>query len=374
MTLPAKREDDDLLDLDGSTAPVGPMVDRFYWHAGAAATLGFLCGALAVVVAIVLQLWVGRWILSMLLGLLLLFLAPPLAARLMILLVPSGRRDEASWLVGLGRLWMTMLPEFFRFPSRGGPHETSPREAASIDARFPRAVSRLAQRVVREVMVPRPDVVGVRADLSVAQAAKTMLEHGISRAPVFSGDLDTTEGVVHVKDLLAAMMRGRGDHPVKAVARPAHFVPETKPLADLLREMQKGGFHLAVVSDEYGSVTGVVSLEDLIEELIGQIADEFDQEPPEVVRLPDGSYRVQASLPIVELNDLLGIDLPHASWNTVGGLVFGLAGRIPEEGASVELEGVRFVVERVQGRRIVTVLVQPRSKPPSKGSEEDRPR
>jgi CBS domain containing-hemolysin-like protein len=187
------------------------------------------------------------------------------------------------------------------------------------------------------------------------------MESGVSRVPLYRDDLDQVEGFVHAKDVLALLARGERQRPVSEVARPIHFVPESKPLAELLAEMRQGGFHLAMVSDEYGSLVGLVTLEDVIEEVVGQIADEFDREPPEIERLADGRLRVQASVPIVDLNELLGIELPHASWNTVGGLVFGLAGRIPEPGASVELEGVRFTVERVQGRRIVTVLVRPPS-------------
>lgn len=336
-------------------------LDRFYWHVGAAATIGFLCGVLAVAVAVALQRWMGQWVLSLLLGLLFLFLIPPFAARLLALLAGRERQAQGSVLAALGRWWMGALPRLFPLLPQDDGEQRARRGSSVVEARFPSAAQRLGQRVVREVMVPRPDVVGVSAETPVSEAAQKMLEHGVSRAPVFAGDLDATEGVVHVKDILAALMRGEGARPVRSIARPAHFVPETKPLAELLREMQEAGFHLAVVSDEYGSVTGVVSLEDLIEELVGQIADEFDHEVPEVLPLPDGSYRVQASLPIVDLNELLGVELPHASWNTVGGLVFGLTGRIPEEGTTVELEGVRFVVERVQGRRIVTVLVQPQA-------------
>ncbi|MCX8072949.1 MAG: hemolysin family protein [Candidatus Binatia bacterium] len=332
---------------------------RFYWHVGAAAALGFACGTLAVAAAVILQAWVENWVFSLLGSLLLLLLSPLLALRLLALLAETGNADEPKLLASVGHLWMRLVPSVFPTATGAAEQSDGERAATAVDAKFPNPPPRLSHRVVREVMVPRPDVIGVPADASISRAATIMLEHGVSRAPVFEWDLDGTEGVVHVKDLLAALMRGEGDRPVKEIARPAQFVPETKPLSELLQEMQQGGFHLAVVSDEYGSVSGVVSLEDLIEELVGQIADEFDHEAPEIVPLPDGSYRVQASLPIVDLNELLGVELPHASWNTVGGLVFGLAGRIPEVGTSVELEGVRFVVERVQGRRIVTVLVYP---------------
>lgn len=343
------------------TPPGAEGLDRFYRHLGLAALAGFAFGASGVAAAVVVQLCLGNWVLSVLCGLLVLFLGPALAARFMPHLLARVPDACGGWLGRLGRAWLesaSRLSERSNLAKRESVADGSD-ASPMANAAFPVGSSRLAQRVVREVMVPRPDVVGVPAEATVGQAAEIMLRQGVSRAPVFAGDLDSTEGVVHVKDVLAAVMRGEAQSPVKAVARSVQFVPETKPLADLLREMQQGGFHLAVVSDEYGSVTGIVTLEDVIEEVVGQISDEFDQEAPEVVALPDGSYRVQASLPIVDLNELLGVELPHASWNTVGGLVFGLAGKIPEAGAAVELEGIRFVVEKVQGRRIVTVLVQP---------------
>jgi CBS domain containing-hemolysin-like protein len=141
------------------------------------------------------------------------------------------------------------------------------------------------------------------------------------------------------------------------------FVPESKRAVDLLREMQREKFHLAMVSNEYGLVSGVVTLENLLEELVGRIDDEHDRTPPDVMPLGGGRYRVDAALPITEVNEVLGADLPRENWNTVGGLMFGLLGRIPEEGAVAELDGFRFVAERVRGRRIVSVLVTCPPKP-----------
>lgn len=346
-----------------------PYAEELYWRLGFAVSVGFFVGLLAAVLAVFVHLWVGRWVLSALVGLLALCAGAPVSLYLFASWSRHGAPlRENTWVGQAVQRWLQWVSELFgRMPAPGtgpqgpGTQEVGPRGEPT--RMF--GAARLAQRTVREVMVPRPDVVGIPADVSVAEAGRRMLEHGISRAPVYVGDLETTEGVVHIKDVFAAMMRGEGDRPIRDYLRPVHFVPETKPLAELLREMQEGRFHLAVVSDEYGCVTGIVTLEDLLEEVVGRIADEFDQEIPEVVRLPDGTYRVQATLPIVDLNELLGTNLPHASWNTVGGLVFGLAGRIPEPGAVVELEGVRFVVERVQGRRIVTVLVQPLPRPES---------
>jgi CBS domain containing-hemolysin-like protein len=138
---------------------------------------------------------------------------------------------------------------------------------------------------------------------------------------------------------------------------PAHFVPESKKASDLLREMQREKFHMAIVIDEYGSASGLVTMQDLLEELVGEIADEHDVEERDVEPLGDGRYRVDASVPIHELNELLDTDFPRDRWNTVGGLMFGALGTIPTEGQAVTMQGFRFTAEKVQGRRVTTVLV-----------------
>ena len=206
-------------------------------------------------------------------------------------------------------------------------------------------------------MVPRPDIVAIDVASSLDVAAELIVQRGFTRIPAYRGNLDHTEGIVHAKDVLNLLHQGRQDVPLAEILRPVRFVPESKRLAELLREMQAETFHLAVVSDEYGSVSGLVTIEDLLEELVGQISDEHDREAPDVTSLADGRYRVNAALPIVELDEILGVQLPHDRWNTVGGLVFGLAGCIPAEGASVAVCEFQFTVEKVQGRRILTVLV-----------------
>lgn len=211
--------------------------------------------------------------------------------------------------------------------------------------------------VVRDIMVPRPDIVAIDLASSLDVAAELIVQRGFTRIPAYRGNLDRIEGIVHAKDVLRLLHQGRQDVPLAEILRPLRFVPESKRLAELLREMQEEKFHLAIVSDEYGSVSGLVTLEDLLEELVGQISDEHDREAPEVTRLGDGRYRVTAALPIVELNEILGVELPRDRWNTVGGLVFGLAGSIPAEGTSVAVCKFQFTVEKVQGRRILTVLV-----------------
>ncbi len=234
-------------------------------------------------------------------------------------------------------------------------------EEGSIEAHEKQIIHSLfdfGDRSVREIMRPRPDIVAVPLDASLNDAAALIVKHGVTRIPAYRDDLDATEGIVHAKDVLLHLHEGRHEVALSDLLRPIHFVPESKNLADLLREMQQERFRLVLVSDEYGSVIGLVTLEDVIERIVGQLADELHPEPPDIQPLDGSRFRVNAALPVLELNDLLQIDLPHSNWNTVGGLVFAHVGSIPETGAQVEVEGFRFTVERVLGRRILTVIVE----------------
>jgi putative hemolysin len=222
--------------------------------------------------------------------------------------------------------------------------------------------------IVREVMVPRPDVIAIEDTATLHDVQALVLEHGYSRIPVFHEDLDDVVGVVFAKDVLKAMHQGDGDRPLTQICRPAHVVPESKKVADLLREMQKETFHQAIVIDEYGSVTGIVALEDLLEELVGEITDEYDTEEPDVVEVADGIYRVSGKTSIDDVNELLGTALPDEEWDTVAGLVLDLFGRIPDEGEEMEFQGLRFRAEVVQGRRVATVVIT--REPPDVAHEE----
>jgi CBS domain containing-hemolysin-like protein len=220
------------------------------------------------------------------------------------------------------------------------------------------SIFELSDTVVRQIMVPRPDVVAVQVTDPLPTAVDRILEHGYSRVPVVRGDLDKVEGILYAKDVLKAIHEGRADTGVAAVMRSAHFVPQSNKAMSVLREMQRGKFHLAIVVDEYGSTAGLVTLENLLEQLVGEIADEHESdEERDVEQLGDGRDRVDASLPIESLDELLDTERPHERWNTVGGLMFGLLGSIPKEGQSVDLNGFRFTAERVLGRRVTRVLV-----------------
>ncbi len=212
---------------------------------------------------------------------------------------------------------------------------------------------------VREVMVPRPDMVTIDTSFRVSDAMEVAVLNGFSRLPVVGEGVDDLQGVVFAKDLMRAELDDGGETMVLDLLRPAHFVPETKRIAELLPEMQAQTFHLALVIDEYGGTAGLVTLEDIIEELVGEIVDEFDVEEPLAQRITGGDLRVNARIPVDEVNDLLAADLPTGDWNTVGGLIVTELGRVPVVGETVEVSGHRLRVERVQGRRIARVRISP---------------
>ena len=206
-------------------------------------------------------------------------------------------------------------------------------------------------------MVPRPDMVSVEARAKVKDVMEVAIQAGYSRIPVYEQGIDDIAGIVYAKDLMRSVSEGRFDEPVGELSREAIFVPETKRVAELMREMQAKKFHMAIVVDEYGGTAGLVTLEDLIEELVGEIVDEYDVEEPSVESLAGGDVRVNARMPIDELNELLDTELPEGDWDTVGGLVFNLLGHVPVEGESVEFDGHRLRAEKVQGRRIGRVRI-----------------
>ncbi len=211
--------------------------------------------------------------------------------------------------------------------------------------------------VAREIMVPRPDMIVVSNEATVTAALDQAIAHGISRLPMLDDDGDDIVGLVYTKDLIRAEREGRGDTPALDLARPVHFIPENKPVARLMREMQAGKFHLAIVADEYGGIAGLVTLEDCLEELVGEIVDEYDIEELLVQRLPSGEYLVDGGLPVDELNELLDIELPNEEWESVGGFLFGTLEHVPDPGESVDFDGWRFAAEEVEGRRIRSVRV-----------------
>jgi len=239
--------------------------------------------------------------------------------------------------------------------------ESEPDDATEIEEReLISSVLEFTDAIVREVMVPRPDMIVVRGDASTDEALDVVLEEGRSRVPVQGSDIDHIIGILYARDLLGLMDRSEPAKPVRELMRPPYFVPETKRVSELLREMQGKQVHMAIVVDEFGGTAGLCTIEDLIEELVGEIADEYDVEEPLVTALPGGGYRVDGRLAIDDLAELFDVEFPDEEWDTVGGLVLGLAGRVPDEGESFELDGLEIVADRVQGRRVSEVTISRR--------------
>jgi CBS domain containing-hemolysin-like protein len=225
---------------------------------------------------------------------------------------------------------------------------------------FIHSVIDFGDTVAREVMTPRPDMVTVQADATVRDALETALAAGYSRIPVEEDGIDDIIGIAYAKDLVRDERAGKSGQPVRAsMRRPPKFVPESKEVSELLREMQEEKSHMAIVVDEYGGTAGLVTLEDLLEELVGDIVDEFDVEEPTVQRFADGSVVVDAAYSVDDADELLGAELPQGPWDTVGGLILDLVGRIPKAGDAVEVDGFRLTTLDVQGRRIGRVKIEP---------------
>ena len=235
------------------------------------------------------------------------------------------------------------------------------------------SVFELGDTIVREVMVPRTDIVSIDRTKTLRQALTLALRSGFSRIPVTGESQDDIVGIVYLKDVVRRTFEYRDGESVERVdkvMRPAIFVPESKPVDALLKEMQAAQNHLAIVVDEYGGTAGLVTIEDIIEEIVGEITDEYDVEPSLVEHLQDGLVRVSTRLHVEELGELFGIELDDDDVDTVGGLLAKHLGRVPIPGASATVEGLTLTAETAQGRRnrIGTILVR-RSHPSPDGPE-----
>jgi CBS domain containing-hemolysin-like protein len=220
------------------------------------------------------------------------------------------------------------------------------------------SVLEFTETIVREVMVPRTDMVTVESSAEISVLLGLIDEHGYSRIPVIGDSIDDVVGMVIAKDLLPRLAGGDPPRVVTEVMRPIDHVPETKRVSDLLRDMQASKSHLAVVVDEFGGTAGLVTIEDLLEELVGEIVDEFDDDELLVEELADGSWKVDGRLSVHDLSEMIDAALPDDEWDTVAGLVLGLAGRVPRERERFEAAGVALTVKRVQGRRVQEVVVE----------------
>ena len=234
----------------------------------------------------------------------------------------------------------------------------------SDETKMIHSVFELGDTSVREVMVPRTDVVYIERTKTLRQAMSLFLRSGFSRIPVVGEDLDEIVGFAYLKDVSKRVFDRQAaqttEH-VDSVMRPVFHVPDSKPVDDLLREMQALRRHIAVVVDEYGGTAGIVTIEDILEEIVGEITDEFDAEEAGVQELTDGSKRVSARFPVDDLDEILGASFDDDEVDSVGGLLAKHLGKVPIPGSTVEVQGWRFTAEEVKGRRnrIGTVLIAP---------------
>lgn len=222
------------------------------------------------------------------------------------------------------------------------------------------SVIEFGDTVVREIMVPRPDIVSINDDLSVTKALDIVVDNQLSRLPVLRADDDDQDdlvGAVFAKDLIAAERNGKGNESIKNFLHVVQVVPETKLVSDLMREMQADKFHLAMVADEYGLLAGLVTLEDCLEELVGEIGDEHDDDDLSVQRQPNGDFLVAGVTTINKVNEILESQISEEEYDTVGGLVFGELGHVPAVGEFITQQQWRFRVEELDGRRIQTVRI-----------------
>ncbi|MBT1001718.1 hemolysin family protein [Paenarthrobacter sp. DKR-5] len=265
-----------------------------------------------------------------------------------------------GWLVALGSAVTPGAPridgaffseeEFRELVDRASESEMIENDEAELL----QSVFDFGDTMVRSVMVPRTDIVSIDAGATLEDAMSLFLRSGYSRMPVLGENADQILGVIYLKDVVAtlhSLAEGAEAPPVDAIAREARYVPESKLVSELLRELQRESTHLAIVIDEYGGTAGLVTLEDLIEELVGEIVDEYDSEKPEVVQLDNDVYRVSSRLSVEDLGELFGIELEDDEVDTVGGLLAKTLGRVPIVGSEVEVAGIGLRAERLEGRR-----------------------
>jgi len=246
------------------------------------------------------------------------------------------------------------------FTPLSGPAVEEPEE---FEQELMDSVEEFTETIAREIMVPRIDMISIDGDATLAMAMKVFLSRGYSRLPVLGKSIDDVLGVIYLKDVARVGFENPGKLDTQLcqnLMRKAIFVPEFKPVDDLLREMQVSSTHIAIVIDEYGGVAGLVTMEDVIEEIVGEISDEYDREVPEVEQLTETSYLVNARYSLFDLGELFDLELEDEDVDTVGGLLAKELGRLPKQGESVQVSGLILTADRIEPRRkrLVTVVVE----------------
>jgi putative hemolysin len=222
-------------------------------------------------------------------------------------------------------------------------------------------IEELPDTEVKEIMLPRPDMICAEENSTFDQIRELVKKGGHSRIPIYKENIDNITGIIYVKDLFLKEAQAKKITNLSQLARKAYFIPETKKINELLREFKRDKNHMAIVVDEYGGTSGLVTLEDILEEIVGEIQDEYDMEVPPIQKLDDRTYRVDAKVSIEDLDEELGTQIAQKGFETVGGFIYDLVGSVPEEGRVLEFRSpeieLKIVVEKVKGQRIKTVKV-----------------
>lgn len=306
-------------------------------------------GVLSVQIFDPLGLW---WSISISIGLMLaLLLGTQLASSRL------GHRAFAKRLIGFLKPALNSIHLLFTPLSL--PRENEPEE---FEQELHDSVEEFGETIVREIMVPRIDMATVSVDANLTKAMSIFLARGYSRLPVIGNDVDDIRGVLYIKDVARLLHENPASMDgtlAGEVARTAIFIPESKPVDDLLREMQTSSRHIAIIIDEYGGVAGLATMEDVIEEIVGDISDEYDRDVPDVETLDNGTLRVSSRLPLFELGELFELDLEDEDVDSVGGLLTKELGKLPKRGDRVTVSGLSLTADRIEARRkhLVTVLV-----------------
>lgn len=228
------------------------------------------------------------------------------------------------------------------------------------EKRMIHSIFELGRTTVKEIMIPRIDMTCAEEGESLHNIKELVKKYGHSRIPLFRESIDQIIGILHVKDIFVEEGKDSEKIDLAKIAHKPFFIPEDKKIDDLLQEMRKDKQHLAIVVDEYGGTAGLVTIEDILEEIVGEIEDEHDRAEPAIQKISQGEYKVAAKVTIRDLNEALETDLPEKEFETLGGLIYDLVGGVPEEGKTIEYKGLSFQVEKVKGQRIVRVRVRKR--------------
>jgi len=394
LSLHAREEGDEAYAEDVRSRRVATLLDD---ARGVAASASFVRVLAEMTATACITLTVGAWIEPWWAVLLVSLVVSAVVAVGLVRLSPRslGRTHAPAVLRALsGLLWVVVRATRWLSPVVRPPPPTPEEEAEELrelarragesdafeddDRELLRSVFELGDTMVREVMVPRPDMVTVAGTTTLDKALRLFLRSGYSRVPVVGRSVDDLLGVLYFKDVVRLVTQeaggnGGAQRPANTAARPAVFVPESKPVDDLLREMQAAANHIAIVVDEYGGIAGLVTIEDALEEIVGELTDEHDRSGPEVEDLGDGRYRVPARLALDDLGDLFGLRIEDDDVDTAAGLLAKALGKVPLAGSRAETHGLHLVADRVEGRRrrLATLVVGRAERPDADQHRDD---